>query len=373
MKIGIITLPLHANYGGILQNYALQTVLKKKGWDVETIELRKEFSEPNLLKSPLTLLKRLVKKYILKWNCHIRQERYENLIKPIICKNTIEFIKNNINLRRIDNYSDLSENDYDALVVGSDQVWRPIYFTDGIYHAYLDFAKGWNIRKLAYAISFGTKEWEYTVEQTESCKNYIKDFDAVGFRESEGDALSKKYLHRKGARVLDPTLLLDKEDYLKLISDKYIGKKFIFTYILNDNINAIDIINKVSKVEKLEIVNGNSKYEQPYAKLVERIQPPIEDWLAGILRAKYVITDSFHATVISLIFHKEVLVLENPQRGLSRLISLFSIFDIHGRLISSFEDFKASPKINYEKFEDILAVEREFSSSFLFDNLRNQQ
>lgn len=92
-------------------------------------------------------------------------------------------------------------------------------FFSKIENAYLDFAKEWKIKRIAYAASFGTEEWEYTGEQTNNCAALLKKFNAVSVRESSGVQLCSDNFGVKAEHVLDPTMLLCKEDYIKLFKD----------------------------------------------------------------------------------------------------------------------------------------------------------
>ena len=167
MRIGILTLPLHTNYGGILQAYALQTVLERMGHDVCLIEKKRQPLRLPLWKAPLSYGKRIVKN-LTGHPFPIFYEKKMNREEPIVRQNTDKFINKYIKRRIVDDFSDIKETDFDAIVVGSDQIWRPKYFQE-IEHTFLDFTEGWNIKRIAYAASFGTDKWEYTPEQTERC------------------------------------------------------------------------------------------------------------------------------------------------------------------------------------------------------------
>ena len=160
MKIGILTLPLHANYGGIIQAYALQTVLDRMGHEVTVI------SRPQRLYprkwACIKYIKRFIWKYLLHRNQFVFLEKRYNRRQKLIETNTKIFIEQNINLKNIQSLSELKKEEFDAIVVGSDQVWRPVYFC-GMFksrlgNAYLEFAKDWKIKRIAYAPSFGTDE-----------------------------------------------------------------------------------------------------------------------------------------------------------------------------------------------------------------------
>ena len=127
MKIAIITQPLRTNYGGILQNYALSTILKRMGHTVETLQ-RDEFKNPSYPRFILTLAKRFLKKLFGKYKNPLFVQKQWKKDYPIITKNTLGFVNRHLKMCVIDyNNPLLKENDFDAYVVGSDQVWRPSY------------------------------------------------------------------------------------------------------------------------------------------------------------------------------------------------------------------------------------------------------
>ena len=131
MRIGILTLPLHTNYGGILQAYALQTVLERMGHEVVVFDTPNRMPLPPLKDIPKCFLKRIVKK-LLGRNQKIFYEYYQNKkVIPVITQNTQRFINSYIHRKEIRNFKELDGETYDAIVVGSDQVWRPLYFIPG--------------------------------------------------------------------------------------------------------------------------------------------------------------------------------------------------------------------------------------------------
>ena len=336
MKIGILTLPLHTNYGGILQAYALQTVLERMGHEVCLIEKkRKPFRLP-LWKAPLVYGKRVLKN-LAGHPYPIFYEQKVNREEPITRQNTDLFIKRYIKRRIVNDFSELKESDFDAIVVGSDQIWRPKYFNGNIEDAYLKFAEGWNIKRIAYAASFGTDEWEYTAAQTKECAQLLKQFDAVSVREASGVDLCRKHFGVEAQHVLDPTMLLSAEDYIRLFETAGTPKSpgTLLCYILDETPEKATLIERIAKERKLATFRINSKVEDKTAPITERIQPPVEQWLRGFHDAELVVTDSFHACVFSILFHKPFFVAGNKKRGLSRFTSLLGMFGLEDRLIST--------------------------------------
>lgn len=335
MRVGILTLPLHTNYGGILQAYALQTVLERMGHGVVVLDRPHRLFLP-VWKWPFSYPKRIIRKYILGRSSRIFLESYINRTYPIVSRHTQAFIDNYIHRREVKDWSSLQEKDFDALVVGSDQVWRPIYYPGHIENAYLDFTRGWNVRRIAYAASFGTSEWEYTVKQTRCCGELAQRFDAISVREESGVELCRKYLGVEASHVLDPTMLLDVEDYMKLVEKANVpqSKGNLLCYILDETEEKTKLISKLADDTGLVPFRGNSHVEDWNAPLEKRIQPPVEQWLRGFMDAELVVTDSFHACVFSILFHKPFIVVENKERGLARIHSLLKMFRLESRLYS---------------------------------------
>lgn len=320
MKIGIITLPLHTNYGGILQAYALQTTLEQMGHQVEILEEPLVYKHASLNRYIRRILKKCVGKRSI-----INYEGFMRKWQPRVAANINQFINTYIH-RRIVNFDSLSDGEYDAFVVGSDQVWRPSY-NHHIKNAFLGFAENWkNVKRIAYAASFGVDNWEFTEEQTDECKKLIQRFDLVSVREDTAVNLCKEQLGIVATHVLDPTMLLSVDNYQKLIGElKISDKPYLFSYLLDESeekINILkDICNKLNlPVRKIKLENDISKI--PMSRLKSLIYPSIQEWLASFAQADFVVTDSFHGTVFSIIFNKPFVVLPNKGRGVSRFESL---------------------------------------------------
>lgn len=365
MKIGILTLPLHTNYGGILQAYALQTVLGRMGHEVSLIERHRKPLKLPLWKAPLSYGKRILKN-ISGHPFPIFYEQKMNKEMPVVRQHTDKFIDKYIKRRIVNNYTDVHENDFDAIIVGSDQIWRPKYFPN-IETAYLDFTEGWNIKRVAYAASFGTDNWEYTPKQTKICRRLLQSFDAVSVRENSGIDLCRNHFNIQATHVLDPTMLLDPEDYIKLIevADTPKSPGTLLNYILDETPEKTALIEKIAKDKGLVPFRVNSKVENINAPLKERIQPPVEQWLRGFYDAEFIVTDSFHACVFSILFNKPFLVVGNQKRGMSRFTSLLSSFGLEDRLINDNTSNNVITDILWRDVTDLLEQKRKRSHDFL--------
>ena len=362
MRIGILTLPLHTNYGGILQAYALQTVLERMGHEAVVIDKQYTF-KISFLKKCFAYPKRAICKYILgDKRAIIRWEKENNIVRQY----TQTFINKYIRCYKVNDISLLNKEDFDAIVVGSDQIWRPIYYPT-IEHAYLDFASSWNIKRIAYAPSFGVDTWEYSEEQAKNCKALVKKFDAVSVREQSGVELCEKYFDVDAVLVLDPTMLLNAEDYIELFraSDTPQSEGNLLDYILDRDDDKETMIRQVATKANLKPFRMNSRVENPTAPLEERVQPPVEKWLRGFYDAKLVVTDSFHACVFSILFKKPFVVVANRERGLSRIESLLGYFGLTDRIVCNASDAMNLSDIDYGAVDEMLELMRVKSNGFL--------
>lgn len=377
MRIGILTLPLHTNYGGILQAYALQTVLERMGHDVVVFDTPNKSFLPPFWKLPLCLTKRTILKFLGRTS-RIFMEHYNNKTRSIIAQKIQPFVDSHVHRKEIRSFKELNQEDYDALVVGSDQVWRIIYFPglwlgQQIENAYLDFAKKWNIKRIAYAASFGTDNWEYNEEQTVKCGRLLKTFDAVSSRETNSVKLCKSKFGVDAQHVLDPTMLLNMEDYTSLFIKDNTPKSngTLLNYVLDESEEINSLINKVATEKHLVSFAVNNPFENDESKtLQQRIKPSVETWLRGFYDAEFVITDSFHACVFSILFKKQFVVVGNKERGMARFESLLNMFGLENRLVDETVDVNSLQSIDYDKVYDLYRKLKEKSLMFLLDSLR---
>lgn len=350
MRIGILTLPLHTNYGGILQAYALQTVLERMGHEVMVFDTHRKCWNIPMWKKPLIYGKRFVKRYIGGDKvCVVFKEKKIESDYPIISQHTQAFINKYIHLKKVDSLYDLNPNDFDCIVVGSDQIWRPLYYSD-IENAFLKFAEDWNIKRIAYAASFGTDKWEYTSAQTEECDRLLKLFNYVSVREQSGVDLCKQYFGVIAKHVLDPTMLLNVDEYIELFKSADVPKSkgTLLCYIFDETNTTKEIVATLSKEKNLIPFSVNSTIPEYHnGKVKDKIKPSVETWLRGFYDAEFVITDSFHACVFSILFKKQFIVYGNRARGISRIQSLLDFMGINNRLVSQKSDLESIDDIDY--------------------------
>lgn len=383
MKIAILTQPLHNNYGGLLQAYALKEVLKDMGHEVTIINRKLKHSEKYpLWRSYASIVKSLLIGRKISPNVLIPQS-----LRDEIAKNTRHF--------RDNYYPELSElitdqkgmdelnsMGFDAYVVGSDQCWRPIY-SPSIKNYFLDFAvNDNNVKRISYAASFGVSDWEFTEEDTQACSELIQKFDAISVREDSAVDLLRYYLNRDdGVHVLDPTMLLSLDKYKELVEKENIGKSpgTLKAYVLDHTPEKMSVAEKVAQQLGLKIFEVMPKGDFKAEKVTKQnvsdfVYPNPAAWIRGFMDAEFVVTDSFHGTVFSILYNKPFIAIGNESRGLTRFNSLLRMFDLQDRLVTDVNNFEVTDfiekKIDWERVNEVLEKEREKAKEFLRECLK---
>ena len=399
MRIAILTQPLRQNYGGILQNYALQTVLRRMGHQVVTLDppryhyrwrehpmysfrvLWNDFLLRQLKGAPLNKNHFLLY-YLTHTFKHLFFKNQDDVIfskkkddecRRIIGKNLYRFIDKRIERQEYhDLVKEIKASDFDVFIVGSDQVWRREYNRERIQDMFLVFTKDWGVRRIAYAASFGTDEWEYEHETTVICREAIRAFDIVTVRECSGVDICRSVFDVSADQVLDSTMLLLKEDYFNLLSlDKVAHSQGnLLVYILDETEDKTELINRIAKDYHLVPFRVNADVDNQCFPLNKRIQPTVEKWLRGFYDAEYVITDSFHGCVFSIVFRKPFVIYANKTRGLARFESLLDQLHLKNCMVSSADGFNGF----FDYLQDInrvLDAQRDKSLTLLKDALRS--
>lgn len=384
-KIGIITLHGYFNYGNKLQNYASQEVLKSLGCD--SISIRYKVHKKQSVKSSFwdrikkANLNKIIKffYYQLKKIVKLRKKLYlTNKEKKsiLLTKKRLqrfkEFSKININeseyiLSDIDILNYFHEQ-FDYLIVGSDQVWNPgsavlpdIYF--------LTFAP--QEKRIAYSASFGISELpKVCVEQY---KDKLSKFEHVSVREDEGAKIIHDLIGREVKVVIDPTLMLDKDRWLKISTEsKYKpNRPYILMYFLGDVSNeVIKLVNSLCREYDLESVFLENKNEN--IKDEERYTTDPGEFLDYVNSADLVLTDSFHGSVFSILFEKPFIVFDRKSKGasmISRIDTLLNKFELQDRKWENVKNTKNIFDVSFSHVPNILNYERTKAINYLKSSL----
>lgn len=392
MKIAILTQPLHINYGGILQAFAVQKILKDMGHEVITLDIPWKDAESKIslyvriklfIATLLLFLLNRLKAQDIVWPYNTRKRN-----RKLINYSMRSFINRIINLspvidteRSLKRY--IKEKNIDVCVVGSDQVWRPMY-SPNINWYFLNFLlDDANIKRIALSASFGTSDWEFSEELTDYLRPFAKKFDAISVREMSGVGLCQKYLDVTAIQLIDPTMMLTPKDYAELVNmdrhNTYSMQGSFFSYVLDETEEKQMLINCVSEILHLSVQTlkvENHKYG-PYAsrkKVLKHIPQPVSQWLRGFQEAEFVVTDSFHGTVFSILHHRPFVVIANKTRGLARIETLLNTFDLKDRLIGTTINCNREWLLNgiqWNNVDVILGEKRELFKRFIDTALKN--
>lgn len=351
MKVAIVTLVGDFNYGNRLQNYALQEVLTRLGADVVTID---NPSQSFIQWAKEHLVERTGGKKKLKSIGDMHRE-----------KSLSDFTKRYISMAR----ADFSSDDFDYFVVGSDQVWNPSFWGKDTecYSAKRYLLK--NIedsKRIAYAASFGIEEL-YSI-WTPSFKEELSKFHAISVREASGVEIVEKICGKSTEIVLDPTLMLSKEKWSQMAANVQEGA-YVLSFFLGEVAKQKkEYIEKISCEHGCRIINMNDKKNYYYYCNPEML-------LGLIKNAKLVVTDSFHATVFSIVFHTPFLSMTREQSNYckmsSRLETLLGMVNMENRFnnVSLEDPFNCK----FDEVDSIIEKKRKTSLLFLKNALKIQK
>lgn len=326
MKIATLTFHRALNYGAVLQTYALQKALIDLGYDTEVLDYRSDFIErhyePDKISNYFTIKKMAI--LILLNGCSkVKRSQFDS------------FVNNNIKISDTI-YSDKnimdSEMVYDLFFVGSDQVWN--YKTTGFdKRYYLDFVKN-NNKKMSYAASIGLNQ--IPIEYEKEYKRLLKSFSKISVREQEGNNLLCKLLSRDDVEtVLDPTMLLNESEWSSLCIPCEVPERYILVYLLSENRKIVKFAKKLAKTKGYEIIYINNQLLKRKGLINKRNVTP-ENWLYLFKNAEYIVTNSFHGTVFSIIFKKIFWCdyLPTSANVNSRITTLLGNLGLRDRIIS---------------------------------------
>lgn len=365
MKIGIITIHKSPNYGGSLQAFALYYYIKQQGYNCELIDLyrpaicgyKASRNFPRLIpseKSKYVFLKKMIKKIFLEIQRLIDVILYNedrNNLKNEKFNQFFSEIKYSKAYHSIDElYKD--SLDYDILISGSDQVWNPT-MRYSIEPYFLTFAKK-GVKKISYSSSIGLNQLPEKLSET--YKNWLSTYDFISVRENKAKQIINGVLPNKDVDVVcDPTLLLSSEYWLsRAVFPEQKG--YLLCFALSYNEPLYEYAHKVAFIMGLKLVvfsHGKEK-EGKHIHTVVRDAGPLE-WIGWIRNAKFVITDSFHASIFSI--HCEtsfrVYIAPHNTRG-SRITELLDRAGCRVALITSLEDPSTMVELNFQAIKNKL-------------------
>lgn len=357
MKIGILTFHYSNNYGAVLQCFALKNFLERLNHEV--IIINRLPNKPHLLKQ--------IYYFILKYiNIHssiygwlsFNKER-EKLLAPLT--------KKYYNSKQLKNSLKLN---FDAIIVGSDQIWRyDNKFAD--YNYYLDYIAPElypKIKKIAYAASFGLNYWDGDIHIV---SQLLSQFKSVSVREESGVDICKRLFSIDAKKVLDPTFLLPINQYPSISKPQF--HMNVVSYFLGQNkTELVTKMQKISVEKKYTYIDLYSIGCYSHKKIPEHIN--ITNWLSYIKMSDFIITNSYHAMVFSILYHKNFAIIALESGGTTRIKSALNELDLNSYSLyyDSIEDFMANFKkqeIDWDKTDNLIQKLRKDSIEFIKEAL----
>jgi len=259
---------------------------------------------------------------------------------------------------------DLQEisSEYDRFICGSDQVWNH-NITDFDRNYFLDFTED-TLKKNSYAASFGISS--IPLEHAKEYKTLLKGFNHISVRENQGKKIIKDLINREAELVLDPTLLLNKQDWERIAIDYKKEKEYILLYTFGNSPTIKTFVEELSEQTGYAIVYISYSAIKRVNAIYEKCVGPAE-FLGLFKNARYVVTNSFHGTCFSLNFNKEFFLemLPESQGVNSRLENILDLFDLRSRQIINSANANIFKAIDYDEVNKKMLVERQRSLDFL--------
>ncbi|WNR43506.1 polysaccharide pyruvyl transferase family protein [Paenibacillus roseipurpureus] len=354
MKVDLITLHAVKNYGSVLQAFATQEKFKEYGCDVRILNyIRPDVTDENLMTTWCG--NNLLKKIVLLPSFYRWKKIFGGFIRDYL----------NLSDKVFSNEDDFIDfqSDADIYCTGSDQVWNSGWNNGVIKPLYLNFAPE-NSRKFAYAASFGNSVLsENEVAQT---KELIEKYDYISVREESGlGILEEQYMFKKSCQIIDPTLVMPASFWRKYTKKPKIDGDYVLVYQLNNNKLFDKFAAEFAKKNKLKLIRFCTRYDQIIKNGKSILIPEMFDFVSLIDNARYVITDSLHATAFSINLNTEPVCIY-PQNYGSRIESLLNLFEIGSRHLKDYNDFDiVNRQIDFSKVNQILDRERIKVDAFL--------
>ena len=364
-SISVITLQNVRNYGSVLQAVATQEVFRKLGCDVDFINYQKPgVATPVQRIARWTKGMNVVKKCVYFFMLYPTFIKQENIFKS--------FIKQWLNQQEKEYSTDDDFKSFpvtsDIYCTGSDQTWNSGW-NDGILGPlFLSFVPD-NVKKISYAASIGKPRLdEYEVEQT---RRYLARYSSISVRESSAVDIIEKQLGLPSAtHVLDPTLQVNRDFWMTLLTEKQKNRsdkgKYVLIYQLNTNPQFDAYAKEFAKRKGWKLVRFCTRYDQILKCGKAALVPEVTDFVSLIANAGCVITDSFHATAFSCNMNTPMICIY-PNEYSSRLASILKLVGLEDRHLTDYNDFSfvENTDIDFTHVNEIFERERQIGWDFL--------
>jgi len=350
-RVLLLTRHFNDNCGTVFQTYATCELLKQCGHEVSVLNLtdRSYIKELCSLKGILRAL--TIIKFAL-----FRKKYFSNLT------------------RQISRLSDFKQFDADYIVVGSDQVWNKSV-TKSLFKDYFLVSVPDNIQRISLASSFAGDSWKEQDSDTNEISEALHKFVAVSVREDSGVLICNQVFNIPATQLVDPTLALG--DFTCFISRNLKERNEVLFYSFKSDGYVKKVVDYITtktgaKARSITIVKRNERNKY---LLAHPFSLGPKDWLNYIARSKYIVTDSFHGIVFSILNHRQFVAVRAHEDRFSRIESLLKLLCLQNRIALSFEEFVSNYEqymspIDYKYVDEIITSQRELFYSFIRKNIK---
>lgn len=325
--VGLQTPHYAPNYGAKLQAFAIAEAIRALDYEVEYINRRPQKA---------AMIKNSISRYLKKKE-EVAYKELADFEKVYLQPQTVAIYNN-------DDFSQLDVSKYYAIVVGSDQMWRDDYYHAGFeLTPYLFYAEDACVKRVAYAVSFGKRTCSHPEGRRAEIERLIHKFDAISVREKTGVDILRDVFHSDGVWVCDPTLLHDANFYKQKFGLQESKEEYrqITTYILDQSKCFFKCAKQIATMANMplhhimECRKSDILYKRPFSRLpFLKKKPSIQEWLDQILNSKYIVTDSYHGMLFSIIFRKQFVVFNRTAGGSERYHSIMGKLGLEERLFN---------------------------------------
>lgn len=397
-RIGIITLYYNNNnYGGLAQAYALYKYLCNQGYEVKLISFAKKPSKQSIserlkkrlnfkngikgfVKGIVWLIKWIVNDLVIKKIGKIRLQKFQAKID--IRNNRFAEFRNWIPHTAVYTFSTINEvaEQFDVFISGSDQIWKPSVVQEPFVLSFVPNDK----KKISYASSITTSNIGQDKKYCEFMQKHLTGYQAISVREKEAQQELTDILKREVHHVVDPTLLLEREEWENIAAERIVNEKYIFAYFLGNSSEQKKYVEKIAKKCGLAIVNlpfvsgEYNSYDWKFGDF-QLYDVGIPEFFSLIKYAEVIFTDSFHAVCFCWIFKRAFYVFDrhvgfDGTKMSSRIDSILQLMQLENRKIDITSQIDFDEKILFES--NILKNKIDYSKLFLnkslsFDEVRN--
>lgn len=359
MKVAITTFHRALNYGGVLQAFALEKTIRGMGIDCEILDYYCPFLESQYRGKKLTKfqIKRIGSAILKNGTLKRNNNGFLKFVDQYLTTSKIVYKPENI--------SDANKV-YDSFITGSDQVWSPVCagFDKNYFLNFVDKGK----KKISYAASFGRSELPEHLKS--EYRDLLDSFDAISVREKSGSVIIKDLLNRNAKTVLDPTLLMEKDQWYRLFKKENSRTGYVLVYLIAEDKELLHFAKQYAAFTNKKVLYVNDRiYKTKGVENLRNVRP--DEWVNLFIHADSVFTNSFHGIAFSMNFEKDFYAFKLKQNMAvnERMINILDMFGLSNRFISTYEDVENMMPIDYEQINSSLANWRKESLDYLEQSL----